>query len=78
MSVNAVRGKSKSHWTEKATLPFTMGSNSLQNLIEILIVEIFDPLAHGPEPDSSLYLRLFVKFVQLIIDGAEVPKFGTN
>ena len=55
-----------------------MGSNSLQNLIEILILEIFDPLAHGPKPDSSLCLRLFVKFVQLIIDGAEVPKFGTN
>ena len=56
MSVNAVRGKSKSHWTEKATLPFTMGSNSLQNLIEILILEIFDPLTHGPKPVSSLCL----------------------
>ena len=34
--------------------------------------------ARGPIPDSSLRHLLFMKLVQLTIDGAEVVKFGTK
>ena len=44
-----------------------MGSNSLQKLIEILILEIFDPLAHGPKPDLSLCLRLFMNLYNMAL-----------